>query len=40
VPVGGAVWNSRKIAHYVSHCRKCKNYPFKNFCRKVVRMLI
>jgi hypothetical protein len=24
----------------MSHCRKCENDPFKNFCRKEVRMLI
>jgi hypothetical protein len=34
------MWNSRKIAHYMSHCRKCKNDPLKNFCKREVRMLI
>jgi hypothetical protein len=40
VPVGRAMCNSRKIAYYMSHCRKCKNDPFKTFCRREVRMLI
>jgi hypothetical protein len=40
VLVGRAMWNSRKIAHYMSRCIKSKNDPFKNFCRREVRMLI
>jgi hypothetical protein len=40
VQVGRAMWNGRKIVHYMSHCRKCENDHFKNFCRREVRMLI